>query len=49
MTSLSVQQLLSEATSFLAKFQQGGESIYINKAIVLTREALDLYGPSHPE
>ena len=37
-----VQQLLSRARSLLTTFQQGGEPRYIDEAILLDREAIDL-------
>ena len=46
---LPVKQLLSQAESLAATFQQGGETRYIDEAIVLDREALDICTPSHPQ
>ena len=45
---LPVEQLLSEAASLVAKFHQGSETVYIDEAIVIDREALGLSPPSHP-
>ena len=42
---LPVEQLHSRAKSLVAKFKQGGGSGYINEAIVLNREALELCPP----
>ena len=49
MICLPVEHLLSKADSLVTKFKQGGEVVYIDEAIVLDREALDLCHPSHPE
>ena len=46
---LPVDQLHSQAKSLVAKFKQGGRSSYIDEAIVLDREALELCPPGHPE
>ena len=39
----------SRAKSLVAQFEQGGGTNYINEAIVLDREALELCPPGHPE
>ena len=49
MMFLSVEQLLSYAASFAAKFQQESETLYIDGAIILDREALALCRPGQPE
>ena len=49
MMYLPVDQLHSRAESLVAKFEQGGGNNYIDEAIVLDREALQLCPPSHPE
>ena len=46
---LAVDQLLSYAEFLAAKFKQGGRRSYIDQAIVLDREALELCPPGHPE
>jgi CHAT domain-containing protein/tetratricopeptide (TPR) repeat protein len=48
MTYLSVEQLHSRARSLVTKFERGGGTRYIDKAIVLDREALELCSPGHP-
>ena len=45
---LSVSQLLSQALSAAAKFEQDSEAHYIDEAIDLDRAALELYTPGHP-
>ena len=45
---LPVSQLHSRAESLVAKFEQGGGTNYIDEAIVLNREALELCPPGHP-
>jgi CHAT domain-containing protein/tetratricopeptide (TPR) repeat protein len=45
---LPVEQLHSRARSLVAKFEQGGGTRYINEAIILDREALELCPPGHP-
>ena len=49
MMYLPVNQLHLRAHSLVAKFKQGGGTIYINKAIDLNREALGLCTPGHPK
>ena len=49
MMCLPVDQLHSRADALVAKFEQGGGSSYIDEAIVLDREALELCPPNHPE
>jgi CHAT domain-containing protein/tetratricopeptide (TPR) repeat protein len=49
MTHLPVEQLHSRAESLLAKFEQGGGTSYINEAINLDREAVELCLPGHPK
>ena len=44
---LPVEQLLSRANSLVTKFEEGSETVYIDDAIVLDREALDLCPPGH--
>ena len=44
---LAVNQLFSRAISLVAKFEQGGGTNYIDEAIVLDREALELCPPGH--
>ena len=44
-----VEQLHSRAGSLAAKFQQGGGTSYIEEAIALDREALELCPPGHPK
>ena len=44
---LPVEQLLSRAESLFAKFERG-ETSYIDEAIVVGREALELCPPGHP-
>ena len=44
----SAEQLISQADSLVAKFQQGGGNNYIKEAIVLGRDALNLCPPDHP-
>ena len=46
---LVIKQLLSRARSLSAKFKQGGGTSYIDEAIVLDREALDLCPQGHPD
>ena len=46
---LAVDQLLSRAESLVTRFQEEGERSYIDQAIVLDREALELCPPGHPE
>ena len=48
MQCLSVKQLHLWAKS-LAKFKRGGTTSYIVEAIVIDREALELYPPGHPK
>ena len=48
MTNLAVEQLGSRAKSLSAKFKQGEGSSYIDEAIDLNREALQLCPPGHP-
>ena len=48
MTYLPVEQLLLRSESLFAKFEQGGGTSYINEAIDLDREALELCPPGHP-
>jgi CHAT domain-containing protein/tetratricopeptide (TPR) repeat protein len=43
-----VKQLHSHAESLLAKFKQGGGTSYIDEAIDVDREALELCPPGHP-
>ena len=45
---LPVEQLHSRAQSLVAKFKQGRGSSYMDEAIVLDREALELCPPVHP-
>lgn len=45
---LPVQQLLSKAAFLVTKFERGSETVYIDQAIVLDREVLDLFPLSHP-
>ena len=47
-TCLTVSQLLSQAQSAAAKFQQDSEARYIDEAIILDREALELCTAGHP-
>ena len=47
--SLPVHELHSRAESLVAKFEQGGETNYLDEAIILDREALELCSPGHPE
>ena len=49
MMCLPVDQLHSRAKSLVTKFKQEGENSYIDEAIVLDREALELCPPGHPE
>ena len=49
MTCLPVAQLHSRAKSLVAKFKDGGGRNYMDEAIVLDREALELCPPGHPE
>ena len=49
MMCLPVNQLHSPADSLFVKFQQGGGTNYIDEAIVLDREALELCPSSHPK
>ena len=46
---LAVHQLLSRAKSLVTRFEVEGERSYIDQAIVLDREALELCPPGHPE
>ena len=46
--SLPVEKLLCKATFLATKFERGRETVYIDDAIVLDREALVLCPPSHP-
>ncbi|KAI9458456.1 CHAT domain-containing protein [Boletus coccyginus] len=46
---LPVEQLHSRAESLVTKFEQGGGRSYIDEAIDLDREALQLCAPDHPE
>ena len=46
---LPVKQLHSRAKSLVAKFEQGGGTSYIEEAIDLDREALELCPPGHPK
>ena len=46
---LPVAQLHSRAESLSSKFEQGGGTRYIDEAIDLDREALELCTPGHPE
>ena len=48
LTYLSVSQLLSQAMSAAAKFEQDNGAHYIDEAIDLDREALELCTPGHP-
>ena len=48
MMCLLVSELLSRADSLSEKFEQGGDSRYIDEAIALDREALDLCTHGHP-
>lgn len=47
MACLLVEQRLSRADDLEAEFQQGGETRYIDEAIMLNREALDICTPGH--
>ena len=49
MMCLPVDQLHSRAEFLVAKFKEGGGDSYIDDAIVLDREALELCPPGHPE
>jgi len=49
MMYLPVRRLLSRAYSLVAKFEQGGGRSYIEEAIDLDREALQLCQPGHPK
>ena len=49
MMCLPVDQLHSRANYLVAMFQQGDGSNYIDEAIILGREALELYPPDHPK
>ena len=49
MMYLPVEQLHSRAESLSAKFEQGGGTSYIDEAINLYREALELTPPFHPK
>jgi CHAT domain-containing protein/tetratricopeptide (TPR) repeat protein len=46
---LPVERLHLRANSLVAKFEQGGGTNYIDEAIVLDREALELCPPGHPK
>ena len=46
---LAVDQLLSRAESLAARFREEGGRSYIDQAIALDREALELCPPGHPE
>ena len=46
---IAVDQLLSRAESLAARFQEEGGGDYIDQAIVLDREALELCPPGHPK
>ena len=46
---LPVAHLHSRAESLVTRFREGGGSSYIDEAIVLDREALELCPPGHPE
>ena len=48
-TCLPVKQLHSRAKSLVAGFEQGGGTSYIEEAIDLDREALELCPPGHPK
>ncbi|KAF8554748.1 hypothetical protein OG21DRAFT_1022936 [Imleria badia] len=47
MMSLPVEQLQSRAKSLVAKFEQGDGTSYLDEAIVLDREALELCQSGH--
>lgn len=47
MMCMPVDQLHSRAKSFVTKFRQGGGTNYIDEAIILTRQALELSPPGH--
>ncbi|KAI9566215.1 TPR-like protein [Boletus coccyginus] len=49
MMYLPVEQLHSRAASLVAKFEEGGGRSYIEDAIDLDREALELCPPGHPK
>lgn len=49
MTRLPVERLHSKADSLFAKFEQSGEAGYIDQAIILDYEALELCPPGHPK
>jgi hypothetical protein len=49
MMYLPVEQLLSCAEFLAAEFEQGGGTSYIEEAIDLDREALELCPPGHPK
>ena len=47
--ALPVTQLHSQATFLASKFKHGGGPSYIDEAIILDREALELCPPRHPK
>ena len=47
-TRLPVLQVFSKAQSLVTMFQQGGEVVCIDKAIIMYREILELLPGSHP-